>query len=52
MCFSVSLRDDEVGHCPPDRLVARPAKDAPGAIIPIGDDPIRPHHNDRIKGGF
>jgi hypothetical protein len=33
MCFAVSLRDDEVGHCPPDGLVSRPPEDAHRAIM-------------------
>jgi hypothetical protein len=50
--FTVSLRNDQIGHCAPDRLVARPPKDVHGVIIPISYDAVVLHHNDRIKSGF
>jgi hypothetical protein len=50
--IAVSLGDDEVGHCPPDGLAARPPEDAHGAIVPIEHDAVGPHDNDRIKSSF
>jgi hypothetical protein len=50
--ISVSLGDDEVGHCPADRLVSRPAENACGTIIPIGHYAVRLHDNYCIKSGF
>jgi hypothetical protein len=52
VCLTVSLGNDEVSHYPPDRLLARPAKDAHGAIIPISYDAVGLHDNDRIKSCF
>jgi hypothetical protein len=52
VCLSVSLGDDEVGHCPADCLVSRPAENACGTIIPIGHDAVRLHDNHCIKCGF
>jgi hypothetical protein len=50
--FTVSLGNDEVGHRSPHRLVARPPKDAHGAIIPISYDAVRFHDDYRIESGF
>jgi hypothetical protein len=36
----------------PDRLLARPPKDAHGAIIPISYDAVGFHDNDRIESSF
>jgi hypothetical protein len=52
VCFAVSLGDDEVGHCPADCLVARPAENARSTIIPIDHDAVRLHDNHCIKSGF
>jgi len=50
--FAVSLRNNQVGHYSPDRLLAWPAKDAYGAIIPISYGAVGLHNNDRIKRSF
>jgi hypothetical protein len=50
--FAVSIRDYEVGQCPPDGLLSRPSEDACGSIIPIIDDAIGSHNNYRIQSGF
>jgi hypothetical protein len=50
--FAVSVRDNEVGQCPPDGLLSRPPEDARGSIVPIIDDAVGSHNNYRIKSGF
>jgi hypothetical protein len=50
--FTISLGNYEVSHYSPDCVLARPPKDAHGAIIPIGYDAVGLHNNDRIKSGF
>jgi hypothetical protein len=50
--LAVSLRDDEVGHRPSNRLVVRPPEHIRCAIIPISHDPIGLHDNYGIKSGF
>jgi len=50
--FTVSLRNDEVSHYTPDRLLARPPKDGRSAIIPIGYNPVGFHDNYGIERGL
>jgi hypothetical protein len=49
---AVTLRDDKVGHGPPDRLVARPAEHTHRAIVPILNDAVGPHNHDGVERGF
>jgi hypothetical protein len=52
VCLAESLRDNEVGQCPPDSVLSRPPEDARGSIVPINDDAVGSHDNYRIKSGF
>ncbi len=50
--FPVSLRNDQVGHRLSECFVPRPAKNIGGAIVPLSNDAVGRHHNDRIQSGF